>query len=156
MEVQCLLEGRHLFEAWLLLEEIQYLHIIPSQYHKFVYIFYLQAYFKFVFSLLRNHWQHISITHTNTHYFSFVMAVDLKEVKSISKQIIKHEISMAFIKHMQDKKSSLLVNISSFNKTKVLSRNQALNKKSSNSKQQKTTPIQFRTKKNNFFRDVCL
>ena len=62
---------------------------------------------------------------------------------------------MAFIKHMQDKKSSFLVNISSFNKTKVLSGNQDLNKKSSNSKQQKTTPIQFRTEKNNFFRDIC-
>ena len=48
---------------------------------------------------------------------------------------------------MQFKKSTSLVDISNFGKTKGLSGNQALNKKSSNGKKRKTTPIQFRTKK---------
>ena len=51
---------------------------------------------------------------------------------------------------MQDKKSSSLVDISNFSKTKGLSGNQALNKNSCNSKKQKTMSIQFRTEKNNF------
>ena len=54
---------------------------------------------------------------------------------------------------MQDKKSSLLVDISNFRKTEGLRGNQALNKNSSNDKKQSTTSIQFRIKKKNF-RDV--
>ena len=58
---------------------------------------------------------------------------------------------VAFIKHMQYKKSSLLVDISNFSKTKGLRENQALNKNSSNDKEQKKTSIQLRNEKKNFF-----
>ena len=57
------------------------------------------------------------------------------------------------MKHMQGKKSSLLVDISNFRKTNGLSGKQALNKNSSNGKKQNTTLTQFRIKKK-FFRDV--
>ena len=46
------------------------------------------------------------------------------------------------------------MDISNFSKTNGLSGNQALNKNSSNYKKQKTTSIQFRTEKDEFFRDV--
>ena len=54
---------------------------------------------------------------------------------------------------MQGKKSSPLLNVSNFSKTKGLSGNRALNKNSSNSKKQKTKSIHLRIDKN-FFRDV--
>ena len=54
------------------------------------------------------------------------------------------------MKHMQGKKSSLLVDISNFRKTNGLSGNQALNKNSSNGKKQNTTLTQFRIKKKFF------
>ena len=54
------------------------------------------------------------------------------------------------MKHMQGKKSSLLVDISNFRKTNGLSGNQALNKNSSDGKKQNTTLIQFRIKKKIF------
>ena len=57
---------------------------------------------------------------------------------------------VAFIRHMQCKKSSLLVDICNFSKTKGLSGNQALNKNSSNGKKQKTQSFQFRTEKKFF------
>ena len=41
--------------------------------------------------------------------------------------------------------------VCNFSQTKGLSGNQASNKISSNDKKQKATPIQFRTKKKNFF-----
>lgn len=47
---------------------------------------------------------------------------------------------------MQDKKSSSLVDLSNFKRTKDLIRNQALNKNLSNSKSQKTAPIQLTEK----------
>ena len=51
-------------------------------------------------------------------------------------------------------KSSTLIDISNFRKTKDLRGNQALNKNSSNDKKQKTTSIQLRTEKNIFFQKV--
>ena len=53
---------------------------------------------------------------------------------------------VAFIKYMQYKKNSSLVDIINFSKL-VLSVNQVLNKNSSNDDKQKKTSIQFRTKK---------
>ena len=52
---------------------------------------------------------------------------------------------VTLIKDMQCKKSSSLVDISNFSKTKCLSGNQALDENSSNAKKQKTMSSQFRT-----------
>ena len=87
-------------------------------------------------------------THTHTH-FNFDLL--WRWCSSTSEYVLF--ILVAFIKHMQDKKSSSLVDISNFNKTKSLSGNQALNKNSINGKKQKAASIQFRTEKN-FFWDV--
>ena len=46
------------------------------------------------------------------------------------------------------------MDISNFSKTKGLRENQALNKNSSNDKEQKKTSIQLRNEKKNFFSDV--
>ena len=65
-----------------------------------------------------------------------------------------HAQTHTFIKHMQYKKSSLLLDISNLNKTKGLSGNQALIKIQVTVKKQKTSSIQFRTGKKYFFRDI--
>ena len=63
---------------------------------------------------------------------------------------------VAFIKHMQYKKSSSLLDINNFSKTKGLSGNKALNKNLSNGKRQKATSIQFRAEKIFFQRRLAI
>ena len=104
------------------------------------------------FSLQRNYRRRISITHTQTHTQTRINFHLLWHwTSSTSKYIIFFLV--AFIKHIQDKKSSSLVDISNFSKTEGLSGNQPLNETRRKDKKQKTMKIQFRTEKK-FFRDV--
>ena len=80
-----------------------------------------------------------SHAHTRTHTLVFICYnIGLQLPVSISCFLV------ALIKHIQYKKSNSLVGISNFSKTKGLSGNQALNKSSSNVKEQKTSSIQFK------------
>ena len=92
----------------------------------------------FVFSLQRIYWRCSSNTHTHAHTNTHI---DFHLLWHWTLSTIKHILFflVAFIKHMQYKKSSSLVDIKNFSKTKGL-----------NSKRQKTTSIQSRAKENVF------
>ena len=91
-------------------------------------------------------------THTHKHKNTHINFYLLWHWTSSASEYILFFL-VAFNMHMQGKKSSPLLNVSNFSKTKGLSGNQALNKNSSNSKKQKTKSIHLRIDKN-FFRDV--